>query len=87
MYKLSDLRNKEVINIKTGTRLGLIEDMVIDTKNGVVKALVITEPGKLLGFLRKNDDLIINWSDIKTIGDDFIVIELDTIKRESPVKE
>jgi len=33
MNKLSDLRDKEVINVKTGTRLGLINDMVIDTKN------------------------------------------------------
>lgn len=86
MYKLSDLRDKEVINIKTGTRLGLINDMVIDTNNGFVRSLVIPGPGKILGFIGKSDDVIINWSDIQTIGNDFIIVNINA-KSEEPINK
>ena len=77
MVKLSEMREKEVINIKDGVRIGLIYDFEIDLQNGKVVAVVIPGPGKVLGIFGKNNDLIIEWQDIVRIGTDAILIDID----------
>lgn len=86
MFKLSDLRDKEVINIRTGTRLGLINDLIVDIKSGNVKSLVIPHQGKVLGLFGKSTEILIKWQDIQTIGDDFIIVDIDENK-ELLIKE
>ena len=48
MIKISDLRQKEVINIIDGKRLGFISDLDIDLENGIVKALIIPGQSRIL---------------------------------------
>lgn len=76
MYKMSELREKEVINMNNGSRIGIINDMVIETKSGMVKKLIIPGPGRILGFIGKSEDLQISWNNIETIGDDVILVRL-----------
>ena len=39
--RVVDMRNKEVINVKTGVRLGCVSDVEIDTKDAKILAIVI----------------------------------------------
>ena len=74
---INEIRNKEVINIKTGARLGFPSDIEIDLKNGHIVSLVVPGNYRLLGIFGKDSDTIIKWENIKTIGNDLIVIEMD----------
>ncbi|WP_250278205.1 YlmC/YmxH family sporulation protein [[Clostridium] colinum] len=77
MARLEDLRQKEVINIKDGARLGFVTDVEINIKTGCVLKIIIAGPCKMLGFFGKETEYVINWCDIKKIGDDIILVDVD----------
>ncbi|HZK18577.1 MAG TPA: YlmC/YmxH family sporulation protein [Clostridia bacterium] len=80
MVRISDLRSREVINIVDGRRLGVIKDIDIDPEEGRITALILPGPGRLLGILGRNEDLVVPWERIKKIGIDVILIELGSSK-------
>ena len=75
MVKTSELKQKEVINISDGRRLGLVSDMEINMETGNLEAIVIPAGGKFLGFFSKENDIVISWSSIKKIGIDVILVD------------
>ena len=75
MVKASDFRQKEVINIYDGKRLGYVCDVDIDMTKGVLNAIIVPGNGKVLGLFGKDEDYVIPWSKIKTIGDDIILVD------------
>lgn len=77
MLKLSDVRDKEIININNGERMGYIYDFELDLEEGKVVAMVMSRSSKVLGLFGKNDDLIIYWDDIIKIGTDTILVDFD----------
>ncbi len=77
MVKLSEMSEKEVINIRDGVKIGFIYDFEIDLENGKVVAVVIPRPGKILNLFGKNNDLVINWKNIVRIGKDAILVDID----------
>lgn len=72
--KLIDLRDKEVINLKDGYRMGYVNDIEFDTVTGSIISLVVYGKGKAFGLLGREDDLIIKWEDIEVIGNDTILV-------------
>ncbi len=72
--RIEDMRHKEVINIKDGTRLGTVCDLEIDTTNARVSAIVIYGKLRWLGLLGREDDIVVRWQDIQVIGDDTILV-------------
>ena len=70
----TELRNKEVINAKTGCRLGCVSDVEIDTCSGCIVSIIIWGKGKCFGLISKDDDIKICWKDIEVIGDDTILV-------------
>ncbi|MEG0751975.1 MAG: YlmC/YmxH family sporulation protein [Oscillospiraceae bacterium] len=73
----SELRDKEVVSIKTGVRLGLIDDLEFDEKTATIKRLYIYGRGELFGFGNRSDDVVIQWEDIDTVGGDIILVKND----------
>lgn len=71
-----DLRQKEVINIIDGKRLGYVYDIEMDLRNGRIDSIIIPGDGKFLGLFGKNTDYVIPWENIKKIGMDIILVEL-----------
>ncbi len=75
--KASELKQKEVINISTGKRLGNIVDFEIDLCSGRITGIAMPMPGKF-SILSKNDKYIfVPWEKIKKTGDDVVLIEAD----------
>ncbi len=72
---INELKTKEVINVSDGARLGYVSDVEIDLKTGKIIAIVLPGAYKMMGFLGREEDIIIKWDNIKKIGDDIIIIE------------
>lgn len=72
--RIADMRHKEVINTKDGTRIGYVCDVEIDTVTARVLSLVIYGRLRFFGLLGREDDIIIKWQDIEVIGDETILV-------------
>lgn len=72
-----DLKQKEVVNMSDGRRLGFVSDVEIDLDNGRIDALVIPGGGRFFGLMGKDNEFIIPWEKIKKIGEDIILVDLD----------
>lgn len=75
--RLLELRQKEVINIRTCTSLGCVMDLIIDEKSGCILALVIPGPGRFCGFLGRDTEFIIPWECVCQVGRDIILVDID----------
>jgi YlmC/YmxH family sporulation protein len=80
LVKISDLRDREIININDGRRLGPIKDIELDLEKGKIQALVLPGYawGKIWGLFGRSDDLIITWEKIVRIGVDVILVEVSS---------
>ena len=72
--RVGDLRRKEVIDSLSGSRVGFIDDIEIDTLTAGVRAVVVFGRPRLFGIFGKSEDVIIPWSDISLIGEDTVLI-------------
>ena len=68
-----ELRQKEVINVCDGKRLGRVIDMVISLHS--CKVLGIVVPGNKKIF-NTREDIFISWSNIQKIGVDVLLVQL-----------
>ncbi len=75
--RIYDFRQKEVINLADGARLGYVFDAEIDPVNGRISALIIPGQGKVLGIFGKDNEFVIPWEAIRKIGDDIVLIDTD----------
>lgn len=75
--RTADLRQKEVINLSDGRRLGFVNDVEIDLDSGRIDSIVVPRGGRILGLIGKDDEFIIPWERIRKIGEDIILVELD----------
>lgn len=77
MARMYEMRQKEVINVKDGNRLGYVSDFEIDTESGKIKKIIIPAAGKVFGVFGREKEYHIKWGSIKSIGDDLIIIDAD----------
>ena len=72
---LSDLQNKEVIDIASGKRLGSIIDVVIHMDGYVSKLILEDRYSSRRLFKMDKDAVYLNWKQIVKIGDDIILVD------------
>ncbi len=72
--RIVDMKNKEVISVKDGCRIGCVNDVEVDMVCAKVLAIVVYGRLKCFGLLGREDDIIIKWENIKVIGDDTILV-------------
>lgn len=72
-----EFRNKEIINVTNGVKIGYVDDIIFDTKNAEVISIVVHGRYRFLGIFGREDDMTINWSDIEVIGEDTILVKND----------
>ncbi|AST07622.1 MULTISPECIES: YlmC/YmxH family sporulation protein [Anoxybacillus] len=77
MVKISELQQKDVVNVANGKRLGNIGDIDINLTTGQIEAIIIIGAGKVLGLFGRTDEIIIPWRDIVKVGADVILVRLD----------
>lgn len=77
---LSDLQNKEVIDIASGRRIGAIIDVIIDRKGNISKLILEDRKSGRRLFTSGKEDIHLNWNQIIRIGDDIILVNGDQTK-------
>jgi len=76
--RIYDLRQKEIINIKDGSRFGFVCDVEFETDTGRITTLIAPGPAKLLGVFGREQEYCIPWNRITQIGEDIILVDIDT---------
>ena len=77
MCRFNDLRNKEVINVANGRRLGFVCDAELDIKTGKILSVVLPSKKATFFSFGKDDDIVIKWEKIKKIGNDIIIVDYE----------
>lgn len=75
--RLSDLQRKDVINTNDGKKIGTIIDVNI-TDDGHMSGFVV-DSGKFLSKFSSKDEIEIKWSQVKKIGEDVILVNVDNL--------
>lgn len=76
---LSEVAGKEIVNLVTGERLGVVGecDLIIEDTTGKILALLIPRERGFFGFRKDRSVLEVPWRNVKKIGNDMIIIEYD----------
>jgi len=78
MVRMYGLKQKEVINVKDGCRLGFICDIEVDESCGTVASIIVPGPGRIFGMFGNDQEYKIPWRDICHFGDDIVLVDVDT---------
>ena len=79
---LSELKQKEVVDLADGRRLGKVMDLEFSLKDSCITALVVPADTSFLQSLRgEKCGLVIPWEDVYRIGDDVVLV---TIRKGEP---
>lgn len=73
LHSLNAMRNMEVIDILTGSKIGYISDFKIDCDTNKIVSLIL--PGEIKSWFSKEEHMEISWSDIVKIGSDVILVK------------
>ncbi len=73
--RITELRNREIIDIDSGSRYGYVGDIQIDLENGRIHALVIPGRLRLFGLLGRERDKVFPWESVRRFGEDIILVE------------
>ena len=71
----NEIRSREIVNTHDGKRLGRATDIVFDKDSGRVLGLVVPGAAKIF---KKADEIFIPIDRIAKIGEDVILVRLDT---------
>lgn len=82
-FNTCDLREKDIINICNGNKVGRPSDFEFNLHDGKITALIITRSSGFLG-LGKEMDIFIPWDKIECIGEDAILVRLPQGECYSP---
>ena len=74
MIRISDIMDKEVINVKNGKKMGFITDIDMDINEGKIVSFNIIGDGSMNFFSRGSEDQVVFWNDIIKIGCDTIIV-------------
>lgn len=74
MLRATKMRQKEVINISTGARIGYVSDVEVNFDTGKIDSIIVPAQGRFFGLFSKEKEHIIPWRSIVKIGDDIILV-------------
>lgn len=73
--RLSDLQNKDVVNVLDGKKIGNIIDVSIN-QEGVTTGLIVEKYKFLVSMFTSNKEIEIKWNQIEKIGEDVILVNI-----------
>ncbi|HAA24576.1 MAG TPA: YlmC/YmxH family sporulation protein [Ruminiclostridium sp.] len=74
--RIAELRQKEVINISDGRRLGFVKDAEFSLETGRILSIVLPGPYSFFRLFGKETELVIPWKDVRKIGEDIILVDI-----------
>ena len=71
--RLSDLQDKDVVNLDDGKVIGRIIDVIIDDKV-IINKLVVERYKFIISRFTNGNEIEISWNQINKIGEDVILV-------------
>ena len=78
--RICELREKEVVNVCDGERLGNICDVDFEERTGRICSLIIPGPCKVFGIIGRDSEYISPYECVKRIGADVVLVEVEASK-------
>lgn len=78
--RICELREKEVVNVCDGERLGNICDVDFEERTGRICSPIIPGPCKVFGIIGRDSEYIIPYECVKRIGADVVLVEVEASK-------
>lgn len=72
--RLSDLQNKDVVDLVSGEKIGNVVDVEISNETGNILKMIVYDRKGFMNLLRGNNEITITWQQIKKIGSDVILV-------------
>lgn len=72
--RLSELQNKDVVDMNTGEKIGNVIDAEISSDTGNILKLYVFEKKGFSRMLKNSDEESVSWHQIKKIGTDVILV-------------
>jgi YlmC/YmxH family sporulation protein len=79
----NELRQKEVVNVLCGKRMGKLTDLIFSTSSKKILGIVVPSEHKLF---RQKEDFFIPWENVSKIGDDVILVSINVDNCTAVVK-
>ena len=73
--RLSDLQNKDIVNMDDGKKIGNIIDVIID-KEGNMESLIVQKSKFITNIFSNKDEMEVKWKQIEKIGEDVILVHM-----------
>lgn len=86
MFRGYNLKQKEVINIKTAERLGKISDVEINEESGQIEKIIVPKRRCFLSKIFGRGELVISWNAIEVVGDEYVLVRLFDMDKENKQK-
>ena len=80
--KISDLLERQIVNIADGKCLGNVKDIELNLKRSMIQTLILPGPGGLRGILQNQGELRIPWQNVVRIGIDVVLIDMPELVEE-----
>lgn len=79
--RLSDLGDKEIVNLANGSRHGQLAnaELLFDEHQGIIKAILVPDYRGKMNFFGSKEFLQLPWNSIRKIGEDIIIFETSEI--------
>mgnify|MGYP000653436161 CR=1 FL=1 len=74
--RLSELQNKNLVNVSNGKNIGNIIDVNIDYQSGNIKSFIIESKGSILNLLIKENEIEVILNYIQKICEDVILVNM-----------
>ncbi|CDA15683.1 MAG: YlmC/YmxH family sporulation protein [Clostridia bacterium] len=55
---------------------GYVQDVCADLESGRITSIIVPGNNKILNMFTGSNDIVIQWQNIKCIGDDVILVEI-----------
>ena len=84
--RIVDMKNKEVISIQDGCRIGCVNDVEVDMINARLVAIIVYGRLKFFGIFGREEDIVIKWENIKVVGEDTVLVKYNPVCRRKKTK-
>ena len=74
--KISDLQERQIVNIADGKCLGNIKDIELNVLDGTIQALVLPNTEGFWSMLQNQGELLIPWQKVIRLGVDVVLIDM-----------
>ena len=74
--RIGELRQKEVVNLVDGRKLGFVKDIEFSLETGRLVSVILPGPWSLFRAFGGEAELVIPWRDIRKIGEEIILVDM-----------